>query len=123
MKISYFLAILSYLGYSEATCYVTALKVLACVPPLFDTDFPLNASYHGIYDRVYIGYGGIHNEGINNLTKIPTGGLSGIFTQRLEIVANPQLVTIESGFMQGSEIHVEEIYLYYNTILYPNSLR
>ena len=114
--ILYFLAILSYFGCSEATCYVTDMNILTCVPPLFDTDFPLNTSYHGTYDMVYIGYGGLHNEGINNLTKIPAGGLSGISTRRLEIVSNAELVTIESGFMQGSEMHVEEIYIYYNSM-------
>ena len=83
---------------------------------LADTDFPLDTFYHGNYDTLEI-------RDNKNLTKIPTGAFSGVFTSSLIILDNDKLVTIESGFMQGSEIHVEEIYLYYNTILYPNSLR
>ena len=120
MKITYFLVILLNFGYLDAEPCKPGLDhnnltVLSCIYGLADSDFPLDASYHGSYDRVEIGMRG--PEGNVNLTKIPAGGLSGISTSSLEIFGNLELVTIESGFFEGSEFHVEQIICRSNEIL------
>ena len=112
MKITYLLAILLHLKPSKAEpCYSPVniktegeMNVLIC-QQLTDTDFPLDSFYYGTYNEVYIQ----GNKG--NLTKIPAMGLSGISTSFLQVVGNEGLVTIESGFMEGSEGQVEEIFI------------
>ena len=109
MKITYFLAILLHMKLSQADpCYSPTterkINVLIC-QQLTDTDFPLDSLYYGTYNEVYIQ----GNKG--NLTKIPAMGLSGISTSFLQIVGNEGLVTIESGFMEGSEIQLKEIFI------------
>ena len=119
MRITVFFAILLHFGHSQAEpCRIQGfgtqsasanVSYLIC-QGISDTDFPINASYFGKYDSVLI-------VGSTNLTKIPAGALFGISTSQLEIDGNENLVTIESGFMQGSEIDVLEIHIYGNEAL------
>ena len=91
---------------SADPCYSPVDNVLIC-QHMVDSDFPLNSSHHGNFQEVYI-------QGNPALTKIPVGALTGISTSLLHIVGNERLLTIESGFLYGNELHVEELVFGYN---------
>ena len=109
MKIIHLLAVglLHFCQLSSADpCYSPVDNVLIC-QHMVDSDFPLNSSHHGNFQEVYI-------QGNPALTKIPVGALTGISTSLLHIVGNEGLLTIESGFLHGYELHVEELVFGYN---------
>ena len=109
MKITYLLVVtlLHFCQLSTADpCYSPVDDVLVC-QHMMDSDFPLDSSHYRAYHEVYI-------QGNPDLTKIPAGSLSGISTSLLHIVGNEGLVTIESGFLHGNEIHVEELFIGWN---------
>ena len=112
MKISFVLAFFFQFSHSLGAepCYKPVDNVLIC-NQWTDSEFPLDSTYHGSYHQVII------QGNPEDLTKIPSGGLSGISTVWLEIVGNGGLVTIESGFLHGSEISVENLVVVGNQVM------
>ena len=97
-------------SFGAEPCYKPVDNVLIC-NQWTDSEFPLDSIYHGTYNQVII------QGNPEDLTKIPSGGLSGISTVWLEIVGNGGLVTIESGFLHGSEMSVENLVVVGNQVM------